>query len=208
MIQGSYVQFGCGFCAPDAWRNFDASPTLLFEKLPLIGKLYTPNASRFPSNVERGNIVKGLPVDSDSCAGIYASHILEHLALGDFRAAIKNVYKYLRAGGLFRLVVPDLEVLARKYIDSDDNEAAEEFMRATSLGVEATPRGMNGRLRSLIGNSRHLWMWDFKALDRELRAVGFKEVRRCTFGDSDDPMFELVEEADRFVDAVAAECVK
>jgi len=26
----AYVQYGCGFCAPATWRNFDASPTLRF----------------------------------------------------------------------------------------------------------------------------------------------------------------------------------
>lgn len=202
------MQFGCGLCAPDVWRNFDASPTLLFEKLPLIGKLYTPNAARFPPNVERGNIVKGLPINPDICAGIYASHILEHLALSDFRIAIKNVYTYLRTGGLFRLVVPDLEILARKYINSNDCDAAEEFMRTTCLGVEVRPRGFTGALRSLIGNSHHLWMWDFKSLSRELKTVGFVNIRRCSFGDSPDSMFELVEEPSRFVDAVAVECVK
>jgi hypothetical protein len=51
-------------------------------------------------------------------------------------------------------------------------------------------------------------MWDYKSLDHELRGVGFRDVKRCSFGDSGDPMFKLVEEADRFVDAVAVECVK
>ena len=208
MRDGAYVQYGCGLNAPAGWRNFDASPTLLFEKLPLIGKCYTPNASRFPSNVERGNIVKGLPVAPETCAGIYASHILEHLALSDFREAIKNTYIYLRTGGLFRLVVPDLEVLARRYVDSTDQTAAGEFMRSTCLGLDSKPKGAIGLLRSLVGNSQHLWMWDFKSLDYELRSVGFREVRRCSFNDSADPMFKMVEEPNRFIDAVAVECMK
>ena len=42
-----YVQYGCGFSAPEQWLNFDASPTLRFERLPIIGSLYTKNKSDF-----------------------------------------------------------------------------------------------------------------------------------------------------------------
>ena len=51
-------------------------------------------------------------------------------------------------------------------------------------------------------------MWDFKALSAELSKVGFVEIRSCTFNDSPDPKFLDVEEAERFVDAVAIECRK
>jgi len=56
-----YVQYGCGFCAPKDWTNFDSSPTLRWERLPVIGKLYTKNSQRFPLGVLYGDIVKGLP---------------------------------------------------------------------------------------------------------------------------------------------------
>lgn len=203
-----YIQYGCGFSAPVEWRNFDASPTLRFEKLPVIGKLYKKNGVRFPANIEYGDIIKGLPVPSNSCAGIYASHILEHLALNDFRIALKNTHRLLDSGGIFRLIVPDLEALAGKYLHSGDAAAAQVFMRETSLGVEHRPRGVKALLTSFLGNSTHLWMWDFKSLAHELAAAGFVYIRRCEFGDSSDPMFALVEDAERFVDAVAVECRK
>ena len=62
-----YVQYGCGFTAPAEWVNYDASPTLRFERLPVLGKLYTRNKQRFPDNVKYGDIVKGLPEKADSC---------------------------------------------------------------------------------------------------------------------------------------------
>lgn len=203
-----YLQYGCGFSSPAGWRNFDASPTLRFERLPVIGKLYKKNEVRFPSNIEYGDIVKGLPVPSGSCTGIYASHILEHLSLEDFRTALKNTHGLLHSGGIFRLVVPDLETLAEKYLLSTDARAAELFMRETSLGYEHRQRGIKAVIKNLLGNSVHLWMWDFKSLEHELTTVGFMNVRRCRFGDSSDPMFALVEDAERFVDAVAVECLK
>jgi len=49
----------------------------------------------------------------ESCRGVYASHVLEHLALDEFHRAIENTMRILEKGGVFRLVVPDLEWAAR-----------------------------------------------------------------------------------------------
>src|SRR5215217_8145720 len=146
-----YVQYGSGWSAPAEWRNYDISPTLRFERLPLLGKLYTKNATRFPDNVEYGDIVKGLPIPSKACSGVYASHVLEHLSLSDFRIALRNTYDLLQVGGVFRLVVPDLEVLARRYLQSEEVIAAETFMRETYLGVETRVRGLRGLVVSWLG---------------------------------------------------------
>src|SRR5262249_54197655 len=108
-----YVHYGCLFCAPKSWLNFDASPTLIFERIPIVGRFYTKNQQRFPTNVRYGDIVKGLPIPEDSCRGLYCSHVLEHLARRDCQRALRNSYGYLQPGGTFRMVLPDLEVLAR-----------------------------------------------------------------------------------------------
>lgn len=201
-----YVQYGCGMSAPPLWKNYDASPTLRFERIPVLGKLYTKNANRFPENVEYGDIVKGLPLPERSCVGLYSSHVLEHLALDDFRIALKHSFALLQPGGIFRLVVPDIEVLARTYLESDAPEACETFIRATSLGRVTRPRGAIGLIKNFLANNEHLWMWDFKSLKRELSTAGFDEIRRCAPGDSADPNFKHVENPERFIDAVAIEC--
>jgi len=201
-----YVQFGSGFCAPDGWHNFDASPTVRFERLPLVGRWYTKNNRRFPDGVRYGDVVKGLPIAAGSCAGVYASHVLEHLALDDCRRALREAYRILAPGGIVRIVVPDLRTAAKRYVvaaDRGEKAAAYTFMRDTSLGVEARPRRMFGRVAELVGNSRHLWMWDEAALSSELEAAGFVHIRRAERGDSGDPAFELVENPLRFADACA-----
>jgi hypothetical protein len=200
------VQYGCGFSAPTTWRNFDCSPTLRFERLPLIGRLYTKNQNRFPANVEYGDIVKGLPLSARSCAVIYASHVLEHLTLSEFQLALKHTYELLEPRGTFRIVVPDLETLAKRYVASSESTAAHVFMKETSLGIESRSRNVKGALRSWLANSSHLWMWDFKSLKHELGATGFVDVEKRGFGDN--PVFADVEDASRFVDAVAVQCSK
>jgi len=203
-----YVQFGCGLCAPKSWRNFDVSPTLRLQKVPLLGQLSSRFLVRFPANVEYGDIVRGLPLQPQSCKAIYCSHVLEHLALDDFRLAIKNVYSYLETDGVFRFVLPDLEILARNYLSSEDADASLAFMRHSRLGEETRPRGFSRFVRHWLGNSAHLWMWDFRSLSSELENVGFRNVRRATCGDSQEPRFDEVEDPSRWESCLGMECVR
>lgn len=133
-MNNKYVQYGCGWSAAENWRNFDSSPTLRFERIPIIGKLYIKNDTRFPKNAEYGDIVKGLPIPDNSCKAVYCSHILEHLALDDFKQAIINTHKILQSGGYFRLVLPDLEYSINRYINDSSTGSASVFLKETSLG--------------------------------------------------------------------------
>jgi SAM-dependent methyltransferase len=200
------MQYGCGWSAPTGWLNFDASPTLIFERLPLVGKLYTRNDRRFPDNVRYGDIVRGLPLAPGSCDGIYCSHVLEHLALDDFHTALENTKRYLKAGGYFRFVLPDLEQLARNYLSDASPSAASSFMEASCLGRRSRSRGIKGLAVYLMGNSSHLWMWDEKSLAEQLTAHGFKSIRRASFGDADDSRFNEVEDPGRFEGCLALQC--
>jgi len=205
MGEGHYAQYGCGFSAPAGWLNFDASPTLRFERSP-IGFLYTRNSRRFPKGVQYGDIVRGLPIAPGSCRGLYCSHVLEHLALDDCDRALANSARYLQHGGIFRIVVPDLAACARAYVNDASAQASIRFLQATGLGLEHRPRGMSGFLQWRIGNSAHLWMWDEHSLAARLRQHGFVDIRRAAFGDAEDPRFAEVEDRDRFEGSLAMQC--
>jgi hypothetical protein len=199
-----YVQYGCGLSAPQEWLNFDASPTLRLQKLPLVGQL--AGGPKFPSNVLYGDIVAGLPVSAHTCRAAYCSHVLEHLSLTHFRIALVNTRRLLAERGIFRLVVPDLRVAAERYVADGSDTSAIRFMEETYLGVLERPQGLGGLLRTWLGNSQHLWMWDFASLRRELETAGFKGIRAARIGDSEEPLFAAVEEASRWVDAVGIQC--
>lgn len=206
---GRYVQFGCGLCAPPTWRNFDASSTLRFERLPFVGRLYTKNAQRFPANVEYGDILLGLPVRPGSCVAVYSSHVLQDLTLVQARVALRQTWRLLEPGGVYRLVVPDLRTAVDRYlqlVQSGDALAAYQFVRETKSGSE-TPTALRAKLAAAWG-SRQQWMWDFASLAHELRGAGFTAVRRCQLGDAVDPTFADVEDPGRFAEALAVEAVR
>jgi hypothetical protein len=207
MSDGLYVQYGCGFSDPPGWLNFDASPTLRFERSP-IGFLYTRNERRFPKGVRYGNIVSGLPIEAGSCRGLFCSHILEHLSLEDCDRALANSFRYLERGGIFRMALPDLESNARDYLANPSPDASITFMQASGLGREQRSSGLSGLLKDWIGNSTHLWMWDERSLAARLREHGFVDIRRAAFGDSEDPRFAGVEEISRFEGSLAMQCRK
>lgn len=209
-----YVQYGCGpFSAPAGWKNFDASPTLRIQQLPLLGPLLKHRMHvTFPVDVLQGDILKALPgVPAGSCDGVYCSHVLEHLSYDDCLLAVRNTYHLLKPGGYFRCVVPDLEWAARAYVEdlaSHDSGANTRFLERTMLGKRRRQRGLRGLLTTTLGNSDHLYMWDQFSLAQVLRQAGFTQVRPCRFHDCPDPMFRLVEEASRFENAVALEAIK
>lgn len=205
-MESLYVQFGCGLCAPAGWRNFDASPRLRVEKCPVIGQFI--RHPLFPKNCEYGDIVKGLPLSPGTCDVLYSSHVLEHLSLEDLRTALRNTFLLLKPGGIFRAVVPDLEDAASKYLASEEEDRAISFLKVTSLGKVKRARTFSGWLHEAIGNSYHLWMWDFRGLAAELRSVGFVEIRRAYYGDSNSAMIDLVESSEQWHEAMGIHCFK
>ncbi|MHC1784983.1 MAG: methyltransferase domain-containing protein [Anaerolineaceae bacterium] len=203
-----YLQFGSGFSAPIEWLNFDASPTLFYEKIPFLGKLFSKNNSRYPENIRYGDIIKGLPVPNNSCRAVYCSHVIEHLALDEMEAAILNVLRILEPGGLFRMVLPDLEYSIQRYCMDSSPQAAMTFMLETGMGRVKGQRSLQNFLISWLGRSHHLWMWDYKALVEKLVQVGFQNIRMARMGDSADPMFLLVEDPSRWENCLGIECQK
>lgn len=202
----TYIQYGCGHEAPASWTNFDSSPTIVLERIPILNLLYSKNAVRFAPHVRRGNIVSGLPVPPTSADAVYCSHTLEHLALDEFRTALRNTRTMLKPGGTFRFVLPDIEYLARQYIASDSPTAAHTFLEDSMLGTATRPRGLVEFLKRWLGGSKHLWMWDYKAMAHELAAAGFVDIRRASFGDATDLRFKEVENIGRWTNCLGVEC--
>jgi SAM-dependent methyltransferase len=172
--------------------------------------MLTPTGSfgKFPTNVRYGDIVKGLPFSPNSVELLYCSHVLEHLALCELRQALMNCFRYLKPGGIFRFVLPDLEFMANQYINSSSPEAVLEFMRVTYLGKEERQRGIIAFLKEWLSGSQHLWMWDFKSLSLELEHVGFTNIRRAYLSDSGIAAFSELEQPDRWLNELGIQCQK
>jgi hypothetical protein len=105
-------------------------------------------------------------------------------------------------GGVFRLVVPDLQWRAQHYLAELErgSMAADYFLDACHLRDRGRSKTWLEFIVERYRKSIHLWMYDFPTLKHLLEEAGFAHVRRCEFGDASDSMFALVEDRDRFVD--------
>ncbi|NNE00185.1 MAG: methyltransferase domain-containing protein [Pirellulaceae bacterium] len=92
------LNVGCGRCYHRDWTNVD-----LVAHGP---------------EVQQYDLRRGLPYESDSFDGVYHSHVLEHLQPDDAREMLAQCGRVLREGGVLRVVVPDLEGIAKAYLDS------------------------------------------------------------------------------------------
>ena len=202
------VQFGCGLSSPEGWINYDNSPTLRIQRLPVVGKLLTRRRVTFPPDVLYADVLKGLPHRSDSVDKVYCSHVLEHLSFDDFHKAIREVHRCLRAGGEFRLVMPNLRHIAHAYLQSKEVSASEKFMRDSLLGLESRPAGVVRKVMESFSNRHHLWLWDEASTKAALIDHGFVGVKQIEFIPNENSAFSSVQEETRFIDAVALTCFK
>lgn len=90
------VNVGCGRTFHDDWLNLDL-------------------VSHSPE-VHACDLRKGIPLPDCSCTALYSSHVLEHLPLRDGLRMLHECFRVLKAGGTIRIVVPDLERIARDYV--------------------------------------------------------------------------------------------
>lgn len=213
------VQFGCGLSNPVEWLNYDSTPSLFVRKIPLsvqtakvanivIGKKL-PRLSKNLNNVifnnaTYGDIVKGLPCKDNSVDLLYASHVLEHLPLKEFRTALKECRRILKVGGVFRAVVPSLRYCIDQYLASNSSTKSIDFCLATGMGTESFANPLS-RMR---GDSHHI-MYDLETMMSELKSSGFASVRQAFFGDSEYNEFSEVEDKGRwsFPVNIGFECI-
>jgi predicted SAM-dependent methyltransferase len=203
------IHIGCEFKIGKNWKNFDISITAQIEKIPLLRKFIKINPSPYPKEVIYGDISKKPLCRNNEANNIYCSHVFEHMTKEDMQKALKNIYFMLKSEGCFRLIVPDLETRAKKYLKNQDSDA---FIESIGFGRKKNDRSLKDFLRKLFGNSGHLWMYDNKSMQKYLTEAGFKNIRKSQIGDSGIKIFSEVEEKHRFIDGdfieVALQCTK
>ena len=60
-----------------------------------------------------------MPFKNNTFNYLYSEHTLEHLEITKVKFFLKECWRILKPGGIFRVTVPDLELLATKYVEKD-----------------------------------------------------------------------------------------
>ena len=103
----------------------------------------------------------------DSCAEVYASHVLEHLAYnGELMRALVGIHRVLKPCGRLRVSVPDLETLCRLFLHPT-LQAADRFeVMRMMYGGRTTPYDV------------HYAGLNFEFLGGYLHEAGFRDIQR------------------------------
>jgi len=194
----SKINIGSGLSGAPGWYNIDNSPTILLSRLPLGRRLFrTPD---WPKDVHRHNVKKGLPFADQSVRYIYSSHTFEHFTWEDSVLIAKECFRVLQTGGVIRIVVPDLGLIAREYLQDQDPLASHRFLSRLSLGHT---------VHDLIHpGANHSQMFDEGSLVHLLRQTGFAQTGVSRFMDSRIPDIGDIELAARKQGSLYVEAVK
>ncbi len=146
-----YLNIGCGITFHESWENIDI-------------------VSHSPF-VRRHDLADGLPYADNSFDAVYASHLLEHIPFSLVDGFIAECVRVARPGAIIRLVVPDLENMARVYLETVDKAAS-------------------GELDALL---RHDWMI-IEMIDQSVRTASGGRMKQFLQEHQGDPVLRFVQE--------------
>lgn len=100
-MPAKYINLACGpvFIDSSDWANFDFLAT---------------------SGVQKANLLGRLPLQDNAAQLVYSSHFLEHIPKSQVDCFLCECLRVLQPGGVIRLVLPDLENMARTYLQLRD----------------------------------------------------------------------------------------
>ena len=174
------LNWGCGGLNRPGWINSDRAD---FKGIDIVA-----------------DILEGLPLDSNSIDYAVSIHALPEIAYPDLVPTLEELRRVLKAGGILRLELPDLDKAIQAYINGNTSYF---------LIPDDDSRTIGGKLVTQMvwyGWSRSLFTHDFT--EELLMKAGFSRVNRCTFFQTASPFPEIVELDSRERESLYIEAVK
>lgn len=129
------------------------------------------------------DLTNGIPASDNSLDVVYHSHMLEHLTNLEGIQFLGECNRVLRTGGTMRLLVPDLEKFAKKYMEGDDFFL--DAYRKEALSDDKKLYPTRGAIfMGMLHNHGHKMGYDFETLHHLLIQTGFTDVKKTMFQES------------------------
>lgn len=121
------------------------------------------------------DITKPLRIADNFFDVIYSSEVIEHIDLAAGRAFFLEANRVLKPGGVFRLTTPDMQQIAKLYMDEGGQFTIENYRSAWLEGEFSPEIWVNAMFRSW----GHQFIYSFDALKSELEAAGFENIQQA-----------------------------
>lgn len=122
------------------------------------------------------NLALGLPesIEDDSVGLIYSSHFIEHLKTPEALNIMRDSFRVLKPGGIFRAALPDFPSTFKAYLDKDHSYF--NFVPFSAIGVPPEEECWINRLEySVYQFGEHVSLWDPEKALKYLALAGFKD---------------------------------
>jgi len=165
------LQIGCFGDPFEGWHNTDITPHLWLSRIPGAALLcryaglmsterYKQHRDGVFKKVHYLNATRRFPYANDSFEAVFCSHILEHVHIRFVSPLFREVLRVLEPGGIFRVVVPSLELAISSYRPDAPETCLELIFENTHKAAKNT----------------HKWMYTEQSLSRVFREAGFINV--------------------------------
>jgi SAM-dependent methyltransferase len=209
----SQLHLGCGITAPAGWTNVDGSYQVILARRPalrwMFGRLGLLSAEQmrtpWPRNIVRADLTRPLPFPSRSFSAVYSSHTIEHLHRDHALSLMRECHRVLEPGGTCRIVIPDLRLLAERYLAAgaaagEASNDADDFMMRLRAHPPAPETGVVGLYKRMTAFHQHKWMYDAASLIELFRQAGFPNARQRDYNESAISTIGEVEHPGRILD--------
>jgi predicted SAM-dependent methyltransferase len=221
------VNLGCGPRAPENWINVDGSWNAWFTHYPGLRKFFETVGLFSKGSGEQWrvrplvhDITKPLPFSTNSIDAIYGSHVVEHLYRSDATRLLVECKRVLKPGGILRLVVPDVQAMARNYLATKDAQRNDHRYENGESAADLLNEQLHFRNAAPPSGSfvfkfysiwkdfhHHKWMYDSDSLAKLMAGAGFTGVAEKGLWQSDISGIEEVELEARILNG-AGTCVE
>jgi len=188
------INVGSGPSSARGWKNYDWGllPVLgkyrclsIFTKLSLLPKSYDLKWAK----LELMDIRKKWKMANLSVDIVFCSQVLEHFDPDEGEKIVKEMYRVLKKGGKLRLSVPDLEKIAKNYLNEHEGEDINEVIWGYR---KRDYQGFTGTIKKFFIRG-HQWFYDKESVKGLLERNGFKKVKFYSRAKGSIPDLEKLE---------------
>ncbi len=150
--------------------------------------------------------LNNINLKNKSCDLVFISHTLEHIPHIQIQRVLSEINRIMKVGATMRLLVPNLEAIAKAYVKKDKKffkkAIDEDHSIRTDLGLGGMMMNfivspgqdtvlLNRNLNKFIAGYAHLYSYDFYMMKKLLEITGFHKITKKKFCSSKISDFKI-----------------